>query len=81
MNIVDQYGLKHIKTVKIREYRIDFEMVKNYMIENHKETYTIIVISLQIVEILNFCAYDNEKKNPKKRISELRGNDVLSTVG
>ena len=70
----------HLKTLNIRDYRNYFEMVKNWLIGGHKETDTFFVIFNQNIEILNFCAYDNEKK-AQKMISELRGNVVLSAVG
>ena len=55
-------------------------MIKNWLIVNDEELDNKIVIFKQINEFPNYCVNDIEKISLKK-ISELRGNIVLSAIG
>ena len=50
-----------LKTNNIRDYIKNFEVVKNWLIENDKETDDKFVIFKQIHENLNCCVNDVEK--------------------
>ena len=80
LNIVDQYNLIYLKTINIREHIKHFEMVKNWLLENDKDTDNMFAKYKQINEILLFCVCDIEKIT-HKMIGALREDIVLSAVG
>ena len=68
------------RNVNFRDYQVDFEIIKKWLIDNDKETDSKLVLFKQIKEILISCVYNKEKK-PHQLISELPENIVLSAIG